>query len=690
MRRLPQLQQFQQVQTEYFPLRGGLNLVSPALSIPPGMLIDAMNYEPEISGGYRRINGFERMDGRPAPSDASYWLIGCTITGTIAVGATVTGATSAATGVVLQVNATELVLTKVTGTFVAGENLQVTAVTQAASTSAANQNAALTVALHATYANLAADNYRTDIQKPTGSGSVLGGFLYGDTNYCFRANVGNTAVVLYKSTSSGWSAITFGEEVSFSNANTSVGQGDTLTQGGVTATVSRVVVETGTLASGTNTGRLILTGRAGGNYAAGAATSTGGGALTLSGAQTAITLAPGGRFETVTHNFTGSTATKRVYGCDGANRGWEFDPTSDVFVPIATGMAVDKPKFCVVHKNRLFFSFDGSLQFSTAGLPYQWTALTGAAEIGVGDTITGFLSLPGDNATSALATYSRNSTHILYGSTSTDFQMVNFAPDAGGVAYTAQWIGGGYALDDLGVVQLSATQKFGNFISATVSQIIQPLINAKRGLAIASVVSKSRNQYRVYFTDGTGLIFSFDGTKLFGIIPFNYGTAPTCVWSGEKSDGTEAIYFGAADGYVYQADKGTSFDGTAIEAWFRLPFNHLKSPRIRKRFRKAVFEIVTEGQASIQIAQDLSYGSTDSEAAPAEALTVIGGGGYWDSFQFVWDSFVFDSQIVATAEKGLDGTGLNIGLLAYSNSDSDQPHTIQGVLLHYQLRRLQR
>ena len=48
--------------------------------------------------------------------------------------------------------------------------------------------------------------------------------------------------------------------------------GDTLTQGGVTATIRRVVVETGTLVSGVNTGRLIITAPGGGNFAAGAAT----------------------------------------------------------------------------------------------------------------------------------------------------------------------------------------------------------------------------------------------------------------------------------------------------------------------------------------------------------------------------------------------------------------------------------
>ena len=102
------------VKTEYFALAGGLNLVSPALEIPPGMLIDGVNFEPSINGGYSRMRGIERFDGRTAPSDAHYWLMACTITGSVAAGNTVTGATSGATAVVLQVNGTtEIVVTRV-------------------------------------------------------------------------------------------------------------------------------------------------------------------------------------------------------------------------------------------------------------------------------------------------------------------------------------------------------------------------------------------------------------------------------------------------------------------------------------------------------------------------------------------------------------------------------------------------
>ena len=75
-----------QIQTEAFALQGGLDLVSPALNLAPGNLIDSVNFEPDVNGGYRRMYGFERMDGRPAPSAASYWNVVCTITGTIAAG----------------------------------------------------------------------------------------------------------------------------------------------------------------------------------------------------------------------------------------------------------------------------------------------------------------------------------------------------------------------------------------------------------------------------------------------------------------------------------------------------------------------------------------------------------------------------------------------------------------------------
>jgi hypothetical protein len=63
------------VKTQSFDLDGGLNLVDPPMTIPPGMLLAATNYELLPRGGYARIEGFERSDGQARPSDASYWIL---------------------------------------------------------------------------------------------------------------------------------------------------------------------------------------------------------------------------------------------------------------------------------------------------------------------------------------------------------------------------------------------------------------------------------------------------------------------------------------------------------------------------------------------------------------------------------------------------------------------------------------
>lgn len=58
-----------------FALGGGLNEVTPPSMLKGGELYGVSNYEPGEKGGYRRIDGYERLDGKVAPSDASYWIL---------------------------------------------------------------------------------------------------------------------------------------------------------------------------------------------------------------------------------------------------------------------------------------------------------------------------------------------------------------------------------------------------------------------------------------------------------------------------------------------------------------------------------------------------------------------------------------------------------------------------------------
>lgn len=56
-------------QVKYFPLGGGLDIVTPAIVARPGTARAATNYESDMTG-YRRISGYERYDGKLSPTDA--------------------------------------------------------------------------------------------------------------------------------------------------------------------------------------------------------------------------------------------------------------------------------------------------------------------------------------------------------------------------------------------------------------------------------------------------------------------------------------------------------------------------------------------------------------------------------------------------------------------------------------------
>jgi hypothetical protein len=503
-------------------------------------------------------------------------------------------------------------------------------------------------------------------------------------NYGFRNNAGGTAAVLYKSSTSGWTAVTMFNEVSFTaGAVATPADGATLTQGGVTATVKRVVTQSGAW-TGTAAGRFIVTNPAGGNFAAGAATLTGGATVTLSGIQTAITLLPDGRYEFVKENFGGSVNTLRLYGCDGVNRGFEFDGT--VFVPIATGMTTDAPSHVYAHKKQLFFSFIGSVQHAAPGTPYIWSPVLGASELAMGDTVTGFMSQPGSESVGALAIFTRNQASILYGTGVANWQLISYRSELGAYAYSIQDVGYTLFLDDQGITNLQTAQAFGNFSHAAVSKRIRPWLNTQRTKTTASCVSRDKSQYRLFFSDQYALYLTFDGRKVIGMMPMLLGNAVRCVWSSEESDGSETIFFGSTNGMVYQMEKGTSFDGDAIEHYLHLAFNFSKSPRVNKRYRECALEVSGSGYADFSFTYELGYASLEIPQPGSQTITTPFSAGMWDSGN--WESGFWDGQTLTPAAMDMEGTAVNASIMLRGSSDYQQSIRFSGALVHYTSRRL--
>lgn len=672
--------QMPDTKTQYFPLVGGLDVESAQFARSPGLVMGGVNYESSQETGYDRIGGYERFDGHPRPSDALFKVLEATSAFSgVAVGDTINGQTSLATAKVVQLRSTnQLVVTRVTGAFTIGENIRVGVGVvgvykgEGVNVSSFDEN---------TFLALAADDYRSDIGVVPGSGPGRGVAVLGGTVYAFRDNAGATALGIYKSTASGWSAITLYKEVSFTaGSGTPPAEGATITKGGVTATVKRVVLQTGTWGASTAAGRFIVSNVSGGSFSAGAFTA--GVTATCSGAETQITLLPGGRLDHVVYNFTGSTTTERIYGCDGVNPGFEFD--GDVLVPIRTGMALDTPRHVACHQNHLFFAFKGSVQNSGIQAPYQWTVVTGAAEITVGQDVTGFSNLPGDVDSAPLMIFSETRTMVLYGTSSADWKKTTYSTTIGAQRWSMQNIGYPLVFTSNGITPVIQSQEFGNFATELASDRVRSYLSDKD--VLASVVNRRLNRVRYFFSDGTGMSVT-PVKNVLNFMPITYGLDVHCATEA-VIDGVNRTFFMSTNGYVYEADAGRSFDGESIDAWIKLAFNFVKSPMTRKRFRKASIEVKPQSAASFQVIGEYSLGDIDVGTTALTNHLIAGSGGSYDISN--WDECYYDSPAQTVQGIRLDGGGTSLSLTFNHSASDELPHLLQSVTTAYTTRRLER
>lgn len=677
-----------QTESKFFPFNGGLDYVTSPVEMPPGALRAGSNVEIAINGRYSRLAGYERYSGKTRPSTATYAILTCTITGTVVLGDVLTDNAGTSFGTVIALPSGQAVLTLITGTFSTG-NIKVGATVVGTCVGAQAVAAASTPALNATYNNLAADVYRALIAVVPGSGSILGVKQYAGNVYAFRNNAGGTAAVMHVNSASGWTAVALGREISFTSGGTyEIVAGDTITgaTSGATAVITKVILTSGTWAGGTAAGRLFFASQTGTFQAENLNVGANLNVATIAGDSSAITLLPSGRYEFDIHNFGGGTGTKKMYGADGVNKGFEFDGTT--FVQITTGMTTDTPVFVKQHKNHLFFSFSGSAQHSGIGNPYSFTVVSGAGELACGDNIAGFVELAGVETSAALGIKTRNRTLILYGNSSSDWNLVPYSEESGALPYTMQFITQGVSLDDQGITLLATTQNYGNFQSSVVSDKITPALNDLIDSAISSCIVRQKNQYRLFFSGGDAFYMTFKGTKILGITKATLPNPVLCISSDEGASGKEEIYFGSSDGYVYQMDVGTSFDGAAITWTAELAYNHFGSPRQLKTFRKAVTEVSGGSYCEFYFSYSVGYGSTEYDAAPTDTATTNLAATNWDTG--TWDSLFWDGRALAPAESDVTGTAENISLIYSGSSDQFEPFTLNSAIVHFTPRRQMR
>lgn len=677
--------------TYSFVLGGGLDEVTQPLAIPPGRVINCLNHE-AVDSGYGRSDGFERFDGRVGPTDFPFYLLSFEDgSAALVAGNTITGATSGAVGVALVdaelesgawdgTGAGVVGVRMVSGEFTASETLTVAAVPRATASGVVEGTLYSGDAYEDSVALASRDYVRALIAAVPGSGPVRGVWELEDVVYAFRDNVGGTAGAMYKSSASGWQAVALGHTLDFtSGGTTEIVEGDTITgaTSGATASVKRVIVQSGDWAAGDVVGYLVL-GSIVGTFTGedldvGASTNL----ATIAGAPVATSLPAGGRYFFHTHNFYGGSGTRRVYGCNGVGNGFEFDDS--MFAPIRTGMANDTPSRVAVFRNHLFFAFPGgSVQNSGTAEPMSWEALTGAAEIGIGSEVADFIVM-----TDALLILGEHGIFSLIGYDATDFQLGPITLEAGAKPFSAQRFGPGIYLDNRGLRSISATQAFGNFAMGTFTQAVQKTLRRKRQAGaqpVASTIIRGKNHYRLFYSDGSGISF-YLGRKFPEPMYFELGKVVHSCCTSETEDGTERSFFGAEDGFVYEMDKGDSFDGEPIEAFLQLPYAHCGSPDVMKRVPKVSLDVAPRGETSLGVSLEFDYSGGEQTGTSGATVSAHGAGGLWGVAN--WGEFAWGAPVENVLEVDTDGAGFNASIIVYSNSAVHAGYDLRGGKIFY-------
>jgi len=375
-----------------------------------------------------------------------------------------------------------------------------------------------------------------------------------------------------------------------------------------------------------------------------------------------------------------ATNTGRALYFVGEGKPWELkaDGTLTELTNAPSGA-----KFIALHKNHLFLGFAaGSLQFSGPGTPNAWDAATeGAGEIGVGQTLTGLIAGRGN----VLHIACRDSMQGLYGTSAAQFELKTTLPSSGCKPYSLRSMMEPFFVAERGITNLQASNDFGDFTPFQAGAAIEPLFTDEGYVdrVICALISKKRAQYRVFFDDKTGVYYSPTG-----ITTVEFLDQPVVADTTELDSGEEAMLIGDDAGKVHRLDNGAeSFNGTAIRAFIALAYTDLDSANVRKRYRRAFFDIGSGTDTTISVKPAFDFGANESAPHGRYFLDYQLGGGLWGVDD--WGAFAWSAPVMANEPVDVAGAGSSINFAIYSESVS-KPHVLYGYTLNYESRRLRR
>ena len=693
-------------QVDHFVLQGGLDMVSSPLTIEPGRLWRGLNVEP-VEAGYRRIAGYERYSGKPSPSDASYWLLSRTLTGEDAtVGQTVTGGTSAATGKLLTIAGDDYVLGEVSGMFDTGEELTGPGGAIGTVSGTTRKRGATMLSDDEDYLDLAAADRRAAIVKVPGSGPVRGVWSYAGDVFAVRDNAAGMAGVMYRATSDGWTAVAgaslpVGGVYRFINHNfmgqsgsltmygvNGVGKAFSLIKGGTTETPTWTFASITTLGSGgaardkpthiaVQNNHLLFAYRGGSLVY-----SSTGDPTTYEAASGAGEIACGQEVNGLLGGvglgntlIVGSDHIQVLYGNDSEDFVLQDQSQANTGGVEGTLQAVGGP---------IYLDNRGVRSVTTTEAWGNWVIGTMTADV---QPWLDFQREARNIAASSMRVRSNDQYRLFFesglglaiyvGRDRPEMSFIDYGIDNDVTldfdeGETEPTVG-----DILTGATSEATARIGRVATTSGSWAGN---NAAGTLSLYDVRGVFENDELV--TTMSGQIARVNGTA----VSDSNRVIPRVSVSTEDSDRIERVYFGADNGFVYEAERGRSFDGREYDTYMRMPLNHVKQPSRQKRFLSADIHLDSSGRVNLGLGALYEDGINPEQ--PNTYADVVSGGGFWD--EGIFDEFVYDAPLNGYHTYDLAGIGRNVSLLLLAESAKQAPFTLNGISLHWSPRRMER
>ena len=676
--------------SSYVPLRGGLTLSTSPLDVYPGALKESLNYYEDIKGGYTRINGYERYDGKLAPSDNTYYFArfnnwDTKVTDILADTSITVAATIAMR--VLYVDITTEADTMIAVVCSVDEDTIPTDLDDVPLSwdgtsylTSITPRAATTDALDEAYLEATWDYTRGLIGEIPGTAVPAGCLQIDDKVVAFRTDT--TTPKVYYSTATGWTEGTIGRVAEITSYTADdIFPGETIA--GATFRVAAVCewYDTAGVSDVTKAWLVLIPLTAAAAPSTGASTASGGASFTI-----ASVINPiddwGTYIEYAVHNFLTDPEALAAWFCDGTNVLMCYNSTYNCVLPVSANYNTIAGTLAtsvgVLDDQLMYATGSGSFIISEPGNPFNYGGLYGSAEIGVGAVITDMEESDGDN----LIVYTQRGAKKLAGTDAADFTFKTAAGNVGAEPRSVQKLDDLYSFSTRGVNQLRRTEAQGGYLGGSVSTHIAESLEGLAALLTCSTVLQSKEQLRWYFSDSQFLVMTrmvSDQGERYSFAFCEYPSQPvrsvsTLTWT----TGIERTFFTSDTGYVYESDKGTNFDGSPITSFVELHSNHLGDPGIDKSFKRVFWEAKSTENATMVLGFSLNYGEKSFETASIEAY-----GGRFVYDEGVYDVARYDSAARTRSRAILKGRGFAITFAIDQTSKFTPSFNLTGYTIHF-------